>query len=299
MNIFITGASGYIGGTVAARLLAAGHAVRGLVRDVAKGELLEEAGIRPVLGTLDDESMLAREASAADGVINAASADHAASVRALIAGLQGSGKPLIHTSGSSVVGDDAHGDSLSDAIFDEDTPLVVAPMKQPRRDLDLEVLATGTRGVRGIVICPSLVYGVGRGLNPHSIQVPFLVDQAKQHGAVRIVGSGVNRWSNVHIDDLAELYLLALERAPAGALYFAESGEASFAEVGQAIAVRLGLGAVESLPAAIAAESWGAARAYYTFGSNSRVRAKRARRELVWAPRHQSLLDWINTDMPV
>ncbi|MDB5856412.1 MAG: NAD(P)-binding protein [Ramlibacter sp.] len=297
MNLFVTGASGYIGGTVAARMLAAGHSIRGLVRDAAKGELLEAAGIRPVLGDLDDTAVLTREAGRADGVINTANADHAASVRALIAALAGSGKALIHTTGSSVVGDDAHGESLSEAIFDEDTPFTVAPMKQARRNLDLEVLAAASRGVRGIVICPSLVYGVGRGLNPSSIQIPFLVDQARQHGAVRIVGTGVNRWSNVHIDDLADLYLLALERAPAGALYFAENGEASFAEIGAAIAARLRFGPVESVPAATAAEAWGAARAYYTFGSNSRVRAKRARRELGWTPHQASAVEWILNEM--
>jgi nucleoside-diphosphate-sugar epimerase len=146
---------------------------------------------------------------------------------------------------------------------------------------------------------PTLIYGVGKGLNPSSIQIPFLVAQARSQGAVHVVGRGLNRWSTVHVDDLADLYLLALERAPAGSFYFAENGEASFAEIGAAIAARLGLGAVASLPAEQAATTWGAGRAYYTFGSNSRVRAVRARRELGWAPRHGSALDWIRDEMPV
>ncbi|WP_214609288.1 NAD-dependent epimerase/dehydratase family protein [Streptomyces malaysiensis] len=33
MHVFVTGASGYIGGTVAVRLLQAGHQVSGLTRD--------------------------------------------------------------------------------------------------------------------------------------------------------------------------------------------------------------------------------------------------------------------------
>ncbi|WP_143532702.1 NAD-dependent epimerase/dehydratase family protein [Saccharothrix sp. ALI-22-I] len=36
MHVFVTGASGYIGGAVATRLLRAGHTVTGLTRDVAK-----------------------------------------------------------------------------------------------------------------------------------------------------------------------------------------------------------------------------------------------------------------------
>ena len=35
------------------------------------------------------------------------------------------------------------------------------------------VLAAAARGVRSVVICPTLIYGVGKGLNPSSIQIPF------------------------------------------------------------------------------------------------------------------------------
>jgi len=299
MRLFITGATGYIGGSIAVRLVAAGHSVRGLVRDPAKAGLLSARGIEPVPGTLDNEDLLAREARAAEGVVNAADADHLRSVQVLLGAMEGSGKPLLHTSGSSLIGDDARGNSVSEAIFDEDTPFVVAPAKRARHALNATVLAAAAQGVRALVVCPTLIYGVGKGSNPRSIQIPFLVEQARAHGAVRIVGRGLNRWSTVHIDDLAELYLLALEKAPAGAFYFAENGEVSFADIGEAIAARLGLGPVEALAAEEAAQSWGTGRAYYTFGSNSRVRARRARRELVWTPRHGSVLDWIREEMPL
>jgi nucleoside-diphosphate-sugar epimerase len=299
MRLFITGATGYIGGSIAARLVAAGHTVRGLVRDAARSGLLSAQGIEPVPGSLDDEDVLEREARAAEGVVNAADADHLRSVQVLIRAMEGSGKALLHTSGSSVIGDDARGNSVSEAIFDEDTPFVVASAKLARHALNGTVLAAAARGVRTAVICPALVYGVGKGANPKSIQIPFLVEQARAHGAVRVVGRGVNRWSTVHIDDLAELYLLALERAPPGAFFFAENGEVSFADIGAAIAERLGLGPVESVAPEEAARSWGTGRAYYTFGSNSRVRARRARRELGWMPRHGSAPAWIREEMPV
>lgn len=299
MNIFLTGATGYIGGTVAARLISAGHRVRGLVRNSEKAGLLRNFGIEPVPGSLDDADLLTREARQADGVVNTANSDHMPSVRAFVAALAGSGKQLVHTSGSSVIGDDARGNRVSEAIFDEDTPFVVAPAKQPRRDIDLMVLGAARSGVRSAVICPTIIYGIGRGANPQSVQIPFLADNARRHGFVQVVGQGVNRWSTVHIDDLVELYLLVLEKAPAGAFYFAENGETSFGEIGEAIAARLGLGPVQSLPAESAAEKWGESRAYYSFGSNSRVRAKRARRELGWAPRHASVISWILSELPV
>ena len=299
MKLFLTGASGYIGGSIAARLVAQGHTVRGLIRDETKVEALRACGIEPVIGTLDDHDVLAREASAADGVVNTANADHLPSLEVMIAALEGSGKVLVHTSGSSVIGDDARGLSLSQHVFDEHTPFVVAPAKQARHALNQTVLAAAGRGVRSVIVCPTLIYGMGTGLNRHSIQVPFLVKEAQANGVVRIVGKGLNRWSTVHMDDLAELYLLALEKAPAGAFYFAENGEASFAEIGEAIAARLGLGPVESMAAEDAAAQWGEARAFYTYGSNSRVRALRAHRELGWRPHHESVLAWIASDMPL
>jgi nucleoside-diphosphate-sugar epimerase len=299
MKLFMTGAAGYIGGSIAARLVAQGHTVRGLLRDETKAPALLACGIEPVIGSLDDADVLAREAREADGVVNTANADHLPSLQAMLAALDGSGKPLVHTSGSSLIGDDARGNRLSPSIFDEDTPFVVEPAKQDRHALNGTVLAAAARGVRAVVVCPTLIYGVGTGLNRQSIQIPFLVEQARAHGAVRVVGEGLNRWSTIHIDDLADLYLLALEKAPPGAFYFAENGEASFAEIGQAIASRLNLDRVESLPAEEAATLWGPARAYYTYGSNSRVRAKRARRELRWAPHHESALSWIRNEMPL
>ena len=99
MKVFITGASGFIGGSVAAHLVRAGHQVRGLIRKTEHGAELKRLGIEPVIGTLDDRALLIAEAQAADAVINAASSDHEGAVSALIEGLAGSGKPFLHTSG--------------------------------------------------------------------------------------------------------------------------------------------------------------------------------------------------------
>jgi nucleoside-diphosphate-sugar epimerase len=261
--------------------------------------LLKQRGIEPVLGELEDAALLSREAKAADAVINTASADDRSAVEALIDGLRGSSKPLLHTSGSSVVGNDVRGARRTDAIFDEDTPFVVAPAKQARRDLDLHVLRAAEHGIRSTVVCPSLIYGIGSGLNPNSVQIPFLVSNAKEHGLVQVVGPGLNIWSNVHIEDLADLYLLALEKAQAGSFYFAENGEESFIELAKALQTRLAMTGVESLKPELAAERWGKPKAYFSLGSNSRVRGKRARSDLGWAPRHSSVIEWILHEMPV
>jgi nucleoside-diphosphate-sugar epimerase len=108
------------------------------------------------------------------------------------------------------------------------------------------------------------------------------------------IGSGENRWSNVHIDDLVRLYTLAIAMAPAGAFYFAENGENSMREICEAISRMLGQGGrTQSMTVAEAAAEWGEGAANDTMGCNSRVRAKRARAELGWQPKGPGLIEEI------
>lgn len=299
MNIFMTGATGYIGGTIARRLLDDGHKLRGLVRDAEKGRRLASFGVEPVIGGLDDAAILAAEAGRADGVINAANSDHRGAVEAMLEGLAGTEKPFIHTSGSSIVADDAHGDVASDKIYDEDTPIEPVPGKQARVAIDRAIREASRRGVRSIVVCPTMIYGNGLGLARDSAQIPSLAKRAKASGVVRHVGKGLNIWSNVHVEDVADLYRLALAKAPAGAFYFAENGEASYRAICAAIARHLGLGEPQVWPFEEAAKELGENSAAYTFGSNSRVRARRARSDLGWQPRHSSATDWIEAELPL
>ncbi len=124
--------------------------------------------------------------------------------------------------------------------------------------------------------------------------MPWLIELARKHGVAKHIGSGGNLWSNVHIDDTVELYLLALAKAPEGAFYYAASGESSMREVCRAISRMLGTGGrTESMTVEEAAAEWGEGPANDTMGSNSRVRAVRARKELGWAPKAPSLLEEI------
>jgi len=292
MKIFCTGASGYIGGSVAAYLAAIGHRVTGLVRSQDKAAAVSRLGITPLMGTLDDVAILAQAAQAADVVVNAASADHKGAVVALLDALAGSGKPFIHTSGSSIVGTRARGER-SDAIFDEDTPITPSPARAARVALNEFILAYRDKGCRSVIVCPSLIYGAGRGANPNSVQVPLLIRLAKKRGNAAHAGPGENIWSNVHIDDLVTLYALAIEKAPAGSFYFAENGENSMREACEAINRMLGFaGPPTAMSMAEAAAEWSEGTTEDTMASNSRVRAKRAR-QLGWQPSARSLIEEI------
>jgi len=295
MNVFITGAAGFIGGSIATGLVNKGHQVTGLVRNAEQAAELKALGIEPVIGTLDDEALLIEQARKADGVINAASSDHRGAVEALLSGLRGTNKPFLHTSGSSIVGD-ASGGEGSDNIYYEGQLPTATPDKAARVAIDDLVLAAANDGVRSAVLCNSLIYGHSLGVRRDSVQLPRLIKQARKSGVVRHVGTGGNIWSNVHINDVVELYAVALENTPAGTFYFVESGEASFRDMSNAIAEALGLGPAQDWPLKDAEAEWGYEMANYGLGSNSRVRGKHARELLGWVPETTSVLDWIKRD---
>ncbi len=287
MRVFIVGAAGYIGGSVAARLVALGHEVHGLTRLAEGSAQLEAKGIRPVLGSNTDSATLQRAANAADVVINAADVDNNYPVASILAALRGSGKRFIQTSGSSVVGDKSAGE-YSNKVYHEDTPLDALPEKIVRTAIQRQVLAAAHDDVHSIVICPPLIYGKGGGLNPNSVQIPNMIKQAQKHGVVRYIGKGEHVWSHVHIDDVVDAYLLALEKSPAGSFYYLENGEANFQSITESIGKLLGM-KNGSWTIDEAVSEWGPQTAWFALGSNSRVRADKARRMLDWTPQKSDL----------
>jgi nucleoside-diphosphate-sugar epimerase len=296
MNVFVTGAAGFIGGSIATGLVQAGHKVTGLVRSAEQADEIKALGMHAVIGTLDDSQLLAQQARAVDAVINAASSDHRGAVEALLDALRGSTKVFLHTSGSSIVGD-ASGGKSSDVIYYEDNLPEPTVDKADRVAIDNLVLAAAQDGVNSAVVCNTLIYGHSLGVKRDSVQLPRLLKQARKSGVVRHVGSGQNIWSNVHIEDVVALYLLALTRNVPGTFYFVESGEASFIDMTTAMAEALNLGKPQDWPLQDAEAEWGYEMANYGLGSNSRVRGKHARELLGWVPKRTSVVEWIRREM--
>lgn len=293
MKIFLTGATGYIGGSVAERLLREGHVITGLVRSESGAKEIRARGMGAALGSLDDSGVIAKASREADAVIDTAEANHAGVVTAIVSALRGTEKPFLHTSGSGIVATVANGER-SDSIYDEYssfTPTV--PRMQQRAAIDRVVFDAAKQGVRSVVIRPSMIYGRGRGARQESAQVPALIENAKKAGVGLHIGKGENLWANVHIDDVAELYLLALQKAPAGALYYAENGEEALKNVAASISRMLGFGGKTRNWSPQEAEAALGIRAHSSFGSNSRVRGKRSRAELGWQPRGIPILQEI------
>ena len=291
MKVFVTGPGGYIGGSVAARLAEAGHEVRGLVRSPETADAVRRFGIEPVRGSLDDGGLLAAEADRADAWSTPPAATIAGAVEALVEALAGSGKALLHTSGSSVVGDDARGEP-SDAVFEEDTPIAPTGGRAARVAIDRFVVDAAERGVRSAVLCNTLIYGTGLGPHEDSIQIPALVHAGERER--RAAACRARPQCLVHRAHRGRggLYRLVMENPEARGFMFVENGEASFRDMVGAIGRRLGLGEPQPWPLEDAIREWGPDRATYALGSNSRVRGPpRARTGLGAAARLGAGLD--------
>src|SRR5664280_2270446 len=72
MNVFVTGASGWIASAVIPELLAAGHSVTGLARSDASAAKVEDLGASVVRASLADLDVLREAARSADGVVHLA-----------------------------------------------------------------------------------------------------------------------------------------------------------------------------------------------------------------------------------
>lgn len=181
-----------------------------------------------------------------------------------------------------------------DRNFDEMTPIV--PLTERGRSHSHRPAGAYGPGIQSVVLCNSMIYGSALGSPAQSIQIPALVRQAKVSGVARYIGRGLNRWSNVHIADVAALYVLAIARAPAGSFMYVESGEEALGEIVRSIAAQFGLGPAQSISADEAIAFWGRKLAVFSLGSNSRVRGNAAV-NLGWLPTHRSITRWIASDL--
>lgn len=285
MEICVFGATGYIGKHVAAHLLKHGYGITAFVRSEQAAADVAQWGATPLLGDLKDVGSIADMVRGCDAVIWAAQLmleDELAVTSALIDALAGSDRPLIFTSGTSLMSIPTNGD-WDERSFAEDEPFPPRRQIAPRLETEELVRQSAERGVKGMVIRPPMIWG-----NGGCRLISDFYHSARQTGAVCHIGRGLNVYSNVHVEDLAELYRLALEKGSAGALYFAVSGEVSYGVMARTIADTLGVG-TRSVTIEEGCEIWDRFMARIVLCSCSRQRCPRAREELGWKPREDRL----------
>lgn len=292
-KVLITGITGYIGGTIAKKLLDRNYEVTGLIRNEAHVQELESLGIKTIVGNIHNENLIKAAVADVEAVIhNADSADDAYAVDNLIKALEGTHKTFIFTSGSAIFGGKENG-KKSDFVYTEDFPLTPRLEMASRVLINNHVLQSVQKKIRSIVIVPSMVYGEGLGIKKDSIQIPALINFSQKKGHGVYFGEGENIWSNLHIEDLADLYVLALEKAKEGSIYYAENGASSLKNIAEIISKKYHLQPARSLSIQDAVDNFGPAGGYFGFASNSICSAGKAKTELGWNPVYNSIENFI------
>jgi nucleoside-diphosphate-sugar epimerase len=287
MRVFVTGATGYIGGAVVRAVQQASHEVVGLARSERAAEALISVGCEPHLGDITDPAGLAPALAGADAVIHTAvgmgggivgDADHEV-VDAMVSALAERNGTLILTSGLAVYM------GYRVPFVDESTSLDdVVATQRPRVALEERVLAAAVDGVRPVVIRPGHVYGAGSA----GIFTRTLLDAARTAGQGVFVGDGNGLFAVLHLHDLAAAYVAALTDSSAAGRYNLVAQTITMRDVATAMSHGIGAGgSTSALTLDEAVERWGPLGRGLLGGPM--VSSVHATAELGWSPSGPSL----------
>ena len=284
-RIFVTGATGYLGGAIAERLARAGHEVTGLTRDLASVRTLELAGVKPVVGDLADSESWVGVLQNCDSVVHAAfdastgasETDHHALEAFRVAALDGRVRRVLYTSSIWVLGPTEEG------VLDESAPLRPLELAQWRAAHEEIALDLAAHDVATIVLRPGMVYGEQRGV------LGAWFAEAQEKRTITYPGDGSQHWPMVHREDVAEAYALALEDGEHGQRYLlCDETRHTVKQLAEAAAAATGATAV-AWPADDVVKALG------LYGkallADTQVTSAKARRELGWVPRHTSFVN--------
>jgi nucleoside-diphosphate-sugar epimerase len=214
--------------------------VTGLVRSLEKAAALRRLGGTPVYGDLKEPPTYVEVAAEHEAAIHtafeygdrAADVDRMAAETLLAAARAGAGpRSVVYTSGVWVLGNTGERPVDEDASTARAAPIVVWRPRHERLVLD-----AGSDELATAVIRPGMVYGGKGGL------VSRLFASAVEGGAAVFVGSGANRWSLVHRDDLAHLYRLVVEKRARGVFHGVDGAPVAVADVARAASQAVGKG---------------------------------------------------------
>ncbi len=229
MRCLITGATGFIGGSILRGLEAAGHEVVAYVRESSDSRSIVD--VERVVGDLANPNRIATAARGCDVIIHAAGvSDPAADRETLgwthVAGTENAINAARHAGCARMIQISCAEVTLHPghrAFWGEDEAPVrpygaLAASKLQAEDL---VRVSGSSDFRTIVLRPALVWG------PGATHLASLKSEAAA-GGVRLVGGGKRMFATTHIDNLVRAAVLAVDAdVPTGSVYYVVDGELS------------------------------------------------------------------------
>lgn len=246
MNIFITGASGFVGGAAAKALAAEGHTIRAMSRSERSDAAIRALGAEPMRCDLD--TIAAEHIAGCEAVIHSAAfveawgpkdawfnANVLGTQRVLDAARGAGAKRFIHIGTEAGI---VHGQDIVDA--DESYPLAPNspyPYCATKAQAEQRVRAANAPGnFETIVLRPRFIWGPG-----DTILLPTIETMAKA-GKWTWIDNGKAMTSTTHIDNLVHAIRLALTNGRGGEAYFIlDDGTISMHDMISAMAAAKGL----------------------------------------------------------
>lgn len=222
--VFLTGATGFIGGRLAAALAARGYRLRCLVRDPSRAGALRELGAELVAGDVTAQPVLEQALADADvafhlaaiydvGIVDAAALErvNVGGTRAFLDAVKASGiSRAVHVSTTAALGPVASGVGDERSRYDGPYPTVYHRTKTRAHELALSAQAAG---LPLVVACPAYVYGPGDAGTAGSGLVDLL------RGRLPALPRDPAWYSFVHVDDVVDGLIAMAARGRIGETY--------------------------------------------------------------------------------
>ena len=298
MRVFVTGATGAIGGHLVPGLLAAGHEVTASTRSPAKVEGLRAAGAQPVvLDGLDRAAVITAVRAAAPDVII-----HEMTALAAMRNLRNMDQGFATTNELRTRGTD----NLLAAATEAGTRRVIVqsytgwpnersggPVKSEDDPLDTRPVASTARSLAAIkyveetvpaAVPEGIVLRYGSFYGPGATE--FLLDMVRKR-RVPVIGGGTGIWSFIEITDAAAATAAAVGRGASGVYNVVDSDPAPVADWLPYLARVAGAKQPLRMPAWLGRLLAGELFVIQMTTARGSSNAK-ARKELDWEPRYPS-----------
>jgi len=216
MKVFLTGATGFVGGHLVDQLLAGGHTIAALVRSPAKAASLKERGVTLIQGDLHHHAALREGAAQADVVIHVAAltgavdeaeflaANRDGTANVLGAAASAPTRPrVVYVSSMAAGGPARRGVPKRDAGADH-------PVTMYGRSKLAGEAVLRSSGHPWVILRPPTVYG------PRDQDNLLTVFKAARTGFAPVFGDGSMEMSAIYVVDLADACIAAATSEGAG-----------------------------------------------------------------------------------